>query len=61
MLRVVGFIVEILILVCVYWFVFFFSALIHEFGHALVYMIVTGDSHWHIRIGAGKTLLKTPL
>lgn len=59
MLRVVGFIVEILILVCVYWFVFFFSALIHEFGHALVYMIVTGDSHWHIRIGAGKTLLKT--
>ncbi|MBP3412350.1 MAG: hypothetical protein J6K89_03745 [Oscillospiraceae bacterium] len=53
------FIVEMLALTCVCWVVFFLSTFAHELGHALVYMLITGNTHWHIRIGSGKCLLRT--
>ena len=56
---VLALIIEMLALICVYWLVFFISAFAHEMGHALVYMLITGNTHWHIRIGSGKSLLKT--
>ena len=48
-----------LALICVCWMVFFLSAFAHELGHALVYMLITGNTHWHVRVGFGKSLLKT--
>ena len=45
--------------ICACWFVIFLSTFVHEFGHAAAYMIKTGDTHWHIRIGCGKSILKT--
>ena len=35
-----------------------FSSGVHEIGHALGYMLATGDRHWHIRVGSGKKLQK---
>lgn len=55
----VNYLVEILLLLFVYWFAMFFSSLIHDLGHALAYTLLTGDSHWHIRIGSGKSILTT--
>ena len=37
----------------------FLSTLWHELGHAVGYMLATGDRHWHIRVGWGKRLLNT--
>lgn len=59
MVRVIAFIVEILVFICTCWIVFFLSFLVHELGHAVAYMAKTGDTHWHIRIGSGKSILKT--
>ena len=59
MVYVISFIVEMLALICVCWMVFFLSTFAHELGHALVYMLITGKTHWHIRIGSGRSLLKT--
>lgn len=56
---VLALIIEMLALTCVCWVVFFLSTFAHELGHALVYMLITGNTHWHIRIGSGKSLLKT--
>lgn len=56
---VLALIAEMLALICVYWLVFFLSAFAHELGHALVYILITGNTHWHIRVGSGKSLLKT--
>jgi len=39
------------------WVLFFLSAFLHEVGHALGYMLATGDRHWHIRVGWGKRLI----
>ena len=52
-------ILELALLVCALWVIFFLSAFLHEAGHALGYMIATGDRHWHIRVGSGKKLLNT--
>lgn len=35
------------------------SVFLHEFGHALGYMLATGDRFWHIEIGQGKKILDT--
>ena len=50
---------EILIFLLLFWLLSFFSALLHELGHAAGYKIATGDSHWQIRIGSGKRLIHT--
>ena len=50
---------EILIFLLLFWLLSFFSALLHELGHAVGYTIATGDSHWRIRIGTGKRLIHT--
>ena len=55
----VAMIIELAIFVCLLWALFFLSTFLHEIGHALGYMIATGDGHWHIRVGSGKELLNT--
>ena len=52
-------ITELLVSVCAMWFLVFFSTFSHELGHALGYMLATGDRNWHIRVGWGKQLLHT--
>ena len=57
--RAIAVILELAISVCVLWILCFLSTLMHEMGHALGYMLATGDRHWHIRVGSGKKLLDT--
>lgn len=57
--KIVAIIFELAIFVCALWVLFFLSTLLHEVGHALGYMIATGDRHWHIRVGSGRNLLNT--
>jgi len=54
-------VVEMLVFACACWMVFFLSLFAHELGHAVVYMLITGNIHtsWHLRVGSGKSLLKT--
>lgn len=55
--KVLALIIEAAVFLCALWLLFFLSTLLHEAGHALGYRIATGDGHWHIRVGSGKTLL----
>lgn len=57
--KIAAMIIELSIFVCALWVLFFLSTLLHEVGHALGYMIATGDRHWHIRVGSGRKLLNT--
>ncbi len=57
MFRMVAILFELAVLVCALWALSFLSTVLHEFGHALGYMLATGDTHWHIRVGWGKRLL----
>ncbi len=59
MQKIIAAVTECLILVCAMWITSSLSTFLHEFGHALGYMLVTGDRHWHIRVGWGKRLLET--
>ena len=56
---IIAVIIELVTFVCVLWLMFFLSALLHELGHAVAYMLATGGRHWHIRVGWGKRLLNT--
>ena len=55
MLKMLAGIIELAVLICALWILSFLSTFLHEFGHALGYMLATGDRHWHIRVGWGKT------
>ncbi len=57
--KIIAVIMEVLVCLFALWFTAFFSTLFHEFGHAVGYMLATGDRHWHIRVGWGKQLLDT--
>ena len=57
--KTIAVIIESTIFICVLWALSFLSVFLHEAGHALGYMIATGDKHWHIRAGSGKCLLNT--
>ena len=57
--RIIAVIIELFVFVCTLWVMFFLSTLLHELGHAVGYMLATGDGHWHIRVGWGKRLLNT--
>ncbi len=59
MLKVIAVIVKIPIFICTFWAICLISILLHEFGHALGYMLVTGDRNWYIQVGQGKNLLTT--
>ncbi len=59
MLRILAVITELFVTIFVLWVLILLSTLLHEFGHAVGYMLATGDRHWHIRIGWGKRLLNT--
>ena len=59
MLKILAVIIELLVSLCALWFLSFLSTFFHELGHALGYMLATGDKHWHIRVGWGKQLLHT--
>ncbi len=55
--KAIAVIIELFASVCALWVMSFLSTLLHELGHAVGYMIATGDGHWHIRVGWGKRLL----
>ncbi len=57
--RIIAVILELLGAVCALWLMSFLSTFLHELGHALGYMLATGDRRWHIRVGWGKRLLHT--
>lgn len=57
--EIIAAMIELVIFLCALWFLSFLSTLLHELGHALGYMLATGDGHWHIRVGWGKRLLNT--
>lgn len=57
--KIIAIILELSVSICAIWVITFLSTLFHEFGHAVGYMLATGDRHWHIRVGWGKQLLNT--
>ena len=57
--KILAIIIELAVAICAIWVISFLSTLLHEMGHALGYLISTGDRHWHIRVGSGKKLLDT--
>ena len=57
--RIIAVIIELVIFVCALWLLTFLSSFLHELGHALGYMVATGDRRWNIRVGWGKRLLNT--
>ena len=59
MLKILAVIAELFVSVCALWLLTFLSTLLHELGHAVGYMLATGDRHWHIRVGWGKRLVDT--
>lgn len=56
---IIAAILECAVFLCALWLLSFLSTLLHELGHALGYLLATGDGHWHIRVGWGKWLLNT--
>ena len=56
---IIAVLIELLVWLCAIWLMAFLSTLLHELGHALGYMLATGDRRWHIRVGWGKRLLHT--
>ena len=59
MAKLITFTAETVIFLCGIWVLSLISVLLHEFGHALGYMLATGDRDWHIQVGQGKKLLDT--
>ena len=59
MLKILAIIIELFASIFVLWVLTLLSTLLHEFGHAIGYMLATGDRHWHIRVGWGKRILNT--
>ena len=57
--KIIAVIIELFVFLCALWVISFLSTLLHELGHAIGYMLATGDRHWHIRVGWGKRLLNT--
>lgn len=57
--KIIAAVIELLAAVCALWVIAFLSTLAHELGHAVGFMLATGDRRWHIRVGWGKRLLDT--
>lgn len=57
--KIILIIIEFAIAVVAIWSLFFLSTFLHEAGHAVGYLLATGDMHWHIRVGSGIQLLNT--
>ena len=57
--KLIAIIIELAIFVCACWVLSFFSLFVHEIGHAIGYMIATGNGKWHVRVGWGKHLINT--
>ena len=57
--KIIAVIIELLVFICALWVISFLSSFLHELGHAIGYMLATGDRHWHIRVGWGKRLLNS--
>ena len=59
MLKLIAVTGKTVIFICALWALSMISVLLHEFGHALGYMLATGDRDWHIEVGQGKRILDT--
>jgi len=59
MLKILAVIIEFAVFAVALWLLSFLSTFLHEAGHAVGYLLATGDTHWHIRVGWGKRLLNT--
>ena len=57
--KIIAVITELAVTIFILWVIAFLSTFLHELGHALGYMLATGDRHWRIRVGWGKRLLNT--
>ena len=57
--KAVAIAIELVLFACALWVLCFLSTLLHEVGHALGYLIATGDGRGHIRVGSGRVLLST--
>ena len=57
--RTIAVMIELLASIGALWLLSLLSTLLHELGHALGYMLASGDAHWHIRVGWGRRLLHT--
>ena len=57
--RMIAIVIELAIFAGALWLLFFLSVLLHEAGHAIGFFLATRDTHWHIRVGSGRTLLNT--
>ncbi len=57
--KIIAALAEVAVFVLLMWVLTFLPTFLHELGHALGYMLSTGDRHWHIRVGFGKKLLET--
>ncbi len=56
---IIAVITEVLVCIAAMWVISFLSTFLHEFGHAVGYMLSTGGRRWHIRVGSGKKLFET--
>ncbi len=59
MLKLIAIPINIAVFLCGFWTVTMLSVLLHEFGHAIGFMLAAGDRNWHIEVGQGKKLLDT--
>ena len=57
--RIIAIILELTVSLVVLWLLTFIATFLHELGHAVGYMLATGDKDWHIRVGWGKRILNT--
>ena len=57
--KIIAIILELAVFAGALWLLAFLSTFLHELGHAAGYLLATGDTHWHIRVGWGKSLLNT--
>ena len=57
--RIIAIILELTVSLVILWLLTFIATFLHELGHAVGYMLATGDKDWHIRVGWGKRILHT--
>ena len=57
--KIIAAMIELAVSLIALWMLTFLSTFFHELGHAVGYMLATGNKQWNIRVGWGKRLLHT--